>query len=250
MAVIALTISTAFHIEELALSSYNPEAFPEEIYFPPPRNVEPSRPMIALTFDDGPALPTIQILDILEQHNSAATFFIEGRVMYAWDEGAEVVRRIHRSGSEAVGHTWNHPVLTTISAEEVAWELLEIHYALEELLEHPVPRIFRPPHSAHNATVRQVAKDLGFAIILWSRDTGDWDVQNAEIIASRVLDFVRDGDIVVMHDIIPETAIAMETVIPELIARGYQLVTVSELFYYRGITLQPGNVYRNAPPRN
>jgi len=210
------------------------------------RIVDPSRPMIALTFDDGPTLDTVQILDILEQYNSAATFFVVGQRVHEW---SEVIQRIYDNGSEAVGHSWNHPSLTELSKEEIAWQLAKTHYAIEEVLETSVPKIFRPPFSAQNETVRRVARDLGFSIIDWSVDTEDWRIRDAEIIAHRVLDFVQDGDIVVMHDLgVPETATAMEIVIPELIYRGYQLVTVSELFYYREVELLPGKVYDSARP--
>ena len=212
------------------------------------RTIDPQRPMVALTFDDGPDWPSVHILDILERYDSAATFFVLGVRVHGW---AEVMERIHLSGSEAVGHSWDHPNLTEISTEEVAWQLSETHQAIEEVLGTSVPKIFRPPFSAQNAAVREVARDLGFSIIDWSLDPADWLVRDAEVIAYRVLSSIQDGDIVVMHDLgLWATAIAMETVIPELVARGYQLVTVSELFYHRGIDLQPGEVYESAPPRN
>ena len=211
------------------------------------RTIEPSKPMVAITLDDGPSGCTDEILDILEENPTAAvTFFSVGQRVRPW---SGVIERAHRMGSEVVGHSWDHPNLTELSAEEIAWQLLETHHAIEEVLGTSVPRIFRPPFSAQNEDVRQVARDLGFAIIDWSVDSRDWIIRDAQLIADRILDSVYDGANIVMHDLgVPENVAALRIVIPELIARGYQLVTVSELLYYRGATLRPGRVYHNAPP--
>ena len=212
----------------------------------PVRTVDPSQPMIALTFDDGPDLPTIQILDTLEKYGGSATFFVVGERV---DEWSEVLERMHRNGFEAVGHSWNHPNMTTLSAQEVARHIIEPHNAIEAVI-GPIPKIFRPPFGAQNANVRRVAEELGFAVVNWSVDPLDWYVLDAETIAHRVLRDARDGDIVLMHDLLEVTATAMQCIVPELTARGYQLVTVSELFRYRGVALQPGGLYLSAPPRS
>jgi peptidoglycan/xylan/chitin deacetylase (PgdA/CDA1 family) len=85
-------------------------------------------------------------------------------------------------------------------------------------------------------------------VIRWSIDERDWDNKTASQIASANLRSVRDGDIILLHDVRYATAEASKTIIPELIRRGYQLVTVSEMFEARGIKLKPAGVYRNAYP--
>ena len=80
-------------------------------------------------------------------------------------------------------------------------------------------------------------------VILWSVDTLDWKTKTPEATVSAVLDHVRDGDIVLMHDLHDRTATASQVIIPELVRRGYQLVTVSELAQARGVSMQPGTVY-------
>ena len=82
-------------------------------------------------------------------------------------------------------------------------------------------------------------------LIIWNIDTLDWKYHNSKRIADRVLNKVSDGDIVLMHDIYRATANSLEIIIPNLLNDGYQLVTVSELFYYKGLSLENDKVYSN-----
>jgi len=82
-------------------------------------------------------------------------------------------------------------------------------------------------------------------MIMWSVDTRDWESRDVESIIQQVMDHVQDGDIILMHDIYVPTAEAVKAVVPELISRGFQLVTVSELLAAKGISLEAGKVYRN-----
>ena len=85
-----------------------------------------------------------------------------------------------------------------------------------------------------------------YPLIMWSIDTKDWSTRNPTKTIAAVLDVVKDGDIILMHDVYTETADAAEKIIPELIARGYKLVTVSEMFSYKGLELSAGHAYRHA----
>ena len=99
--------------------------------------------------------------------------------------------------------------------------------------------LLRPPYGAKNATVLRA---IGKPAILWSIDTLDWKTKNSGSTINAVLNHVKDGDIILMHDIYSPTADASATIIPELVNRGYQLVTVTELANHRG-GLQAGKVY-------
>ncbi|MCL2363037.1 MAG: polysaccharide deacetylase family protein [Defluviitaleaceae bacterium] len=211
-----------------------------------PRVIDPTRPMVALTFDDGPAARnTAQILDVLEAHQSSATFFVVGnRIRYH----EPLVRRMHDNGFEVVGHSWNHANMTRLTDYEIRSQILIPHNTIEKTVGGAVPFIFRAPYGAVNAAVRVMSQELGFALIDWSVDPRDWEARNAQTVAYRVLRDVRDGDIVLLHDLHASTAAATELIVPELVTRGYQLVSVSELFYYRGIEPQAGNVYFHASP--
>ena len=211
--------------------------------------IDPSRPMIAITFDDGPSISTMQVLDVFEAHGERATFFvIGGRI----DGFYEIIERMHRNGFEVLGHSWSHPHLTLIPEEEIANEILLPHEIIEDII-GPIPRMFRPPFGEYDRTVREVAGSLDFAIIHWSVCAEDFGVignpgpDSGEVV-NRVLRDIQDGDIVLLHDMHPPTVIAIERLVPELIAMGYQLVTVSELFYHRGVILEAGAVYRRALP--
>ena len=105
------------------------------------------------------------------------------------------------------------------------------------------PTLLRPPYGNMNERVRQV---IGMPFMLWSIDTRDWESRNKDAIINETLKDIKDGDIILMHDLYTSTAEACEEIIPELINRGYQLVTVSEMFAVKGMTLDSGVSYRHA----
>jgi len=201
--------------------------------------VDPSLPMVALTFDDGPSKHTAQILDLLEKHNARATFFVIGNLV---ESRRDTVERAYQLGCEVVGHSWDHRSLTKLSAEEIKTQILNAHAAVEAVT-GSAPRMYRPPYGAVNDTVKNVSGEIGFALINWSVDPRDWESRNANAVYAAIMKNVKDRAIILSHDLYGSTADAMERVIPELIAAGYQIVTVSELFHYSGITPQAGTVY-------
>jgi len=220
----------------IRLLKYVPRPTPPAETTPP---IDPSRPMIALTFDDGPSRYTLQILDVLVENNSSATFFAVGNRVNMYPQ---IVERIHNQGSEVAGHSWDHSRLTRLPQDEIRRQILQTHSAIEAIT-GPMTKFFRAPFGSYNGTVTQVAEELGFSLIQWSVDPRDWETRNADAIFNAVYERVKDGDIVVLHDLLPTTANAMERLIPSLIARGFQLVTVSDLLYFRGLEMMPGGVY-------
>jgi len=161
----------------------------------------------------------------------------------------ETIERMHENGFEVAGHSWNHPELTRLTNDEIKYHIIGPHDRIESVI-GPTPRIFRAPFGATNDRVLRIAREAGFALIGWSVDPRDWELRDAQEVTRNVLQDSRDGSIVVLHDIHKTTAQAMERVVPKLVEQGYQLVTVSELFYYRGIPLNPGQIHRSAPPRS
>jgi len=203
-------------------------------------NLDPYRPMIALTFDDGPVQNTALLLDLLENYDARVTFFVLGSQI---GEHEDVVKRAFDMGHEIAGHSWSHGNMHRLDEDAIRAEILSAYYAIMAVTGYS-PMMFRPPYGNANQLVREVAYELDFAIVNWSVDPRDWQTQNAYLIYHHVMDNVADGLIVVMHEWVCATIYAMEYVIPQLIDRGYQLVTVSELFYHSGITPQPGVIYR------
>jgi len=201
--------------------------------------IEKESKMIALTFDDGPNYNTNKVLKVLEEYNVPATFFVLGSKI----KGNEnIIKRIKESGSEIGNHTYNHKILTRLNEDEIK---KEIHGTSNEIysITGEYPNLLRPSYGIVNKKVKSVADT---PIIIWDIDTLDWKYHNSKKIAGRVLTKAKDGDIVLMHDVYSSTANALKIIIPKLKERGYTFVTVSELFYYKGIELVNGKVYGSA----
>lgn len=195
--------------------------------------------MVALTFDDGPYSPvTNRILDMLESVDGHATFFIVGNRASTY---SSCVTRARDLGCELANHTWSHPNsgLTSISYAEVVDQIVSCNNAIYSVA-GVTPSIMRPVGGSYNDSV---ASAVDMPMIIWSLDTQDWKYRDTDHVVNAILNNVSDGDVVLMHDLYPTTAAAMEIVIPELVARGYSLVTVSELAEYKGYDLEDSKAY-------
>ncbi len=199
------------------------------------REIDTSRPMVALTYDDGPSQYTPEILSVLGQYNSVATFFVVGQRVPAH---ADIIRSAYQMGCEIGNHTYSHQVLTKVGASQIQGQIGATNSAVQNVT-GVSPVVMRPPGGGQNESVRSA---VGMPIIMWSIDTLDWKTRNAASTQAAVLDHVRDGDIVLMHDLYSQTAAASRVIIPELVNRGYQLVTISELSDCRG-AMASGGVY-------
>ena len=196
------------------------------------------QPMIALTFDDGPYSPvTGRILDVMEVTGSRATFFVEGDRVAGC---APIVRRAAELGCQIGVHTWDHRrLMTALSGDEIRAQLSATSDAVTQVAD-VVPTLCRPVGGVVNDAV---CAAIDYPMILWSVDTRDWESQNADAVCAQVLNVVRSGDIVLMHDLYPSTAEAVERIVPELIERGYALVTVEELAARRSAALEAHTCY-------
>lgn len=193
------------------------------------RSVKTDGMQIALTFDDGPhPFLTHRILDILDRYDVRATFFMVGvNVINYPDAAREVIARGHEVGN----HTFTHGAIGRLAANEVREELTKCEDALEELCEYR-PHLFRPPQGVINDSITRCSETGDYSLILWSLDTRDWENKNTDEIVERVLSTIMPGDIILMHDYIglnSKTPEALELLLPKLIERGYEPVTVSRL---------------------
>lgn len=204
------------------------------------KTIDPDKPMIALTFDDGPSKYTPEILEILKNNNSSATFFVLGQEA---DKYKDTVKQIIEEGNEIGNHTYNHKDLTKLSDEEISNQILNTENLIYESSGY-VSSLVRPPYGASDNNLNE---KISRPIIKWSVDTKDWQSRDAQKVINHVLNTVRDGDIVLMHDIYESTAEASKTFIPKLVEMGYQLVTISEMAEYRGLPLTAGQQYYNMP---
>jgi peptidoglycan/xylan/chitin deacetylase (PgdA/CDA1 family) len=197
---------------------------------------------VALTFDDGPAIPyTAKILDVFAELGGRATFFVRGAALSTVSH--DVVRRAAAQGHEIGNHTYGHRSLASLDDATVRDEIGRTHTLLEEIVGSP-PTLIRPPYGADAARVDRIAAGLGYrSTVLWSVHGHDWEGPPAGQIAASILDSpaLRPGAIVLLHDgseTTPaasrrSTVDALRTLVPELRARGYELVTVSELLDVR-----------------
>jgi peptidoglycan/xylan/chitin deacetylase (PgdA/CDA1 family) len=200
------------------------------------RYVDPLKPMVALTFDDGPFAPVgNQIMDCLAQYGGKATFFVVGSRVSAY--GAEM-QRMAAEGHEIGNHTYGHKNLTKLSTAQIRSQINLCHDTVQAAC-GVRPALVRPPGGAKNGTV---IANVQAPVIMWSIDTRDWKTRNAGKTVNSVLGQVRDGDIILMHELYSQSGAAALEIIPGLTEAGYQLVTVSEMAALRGGVV-PGGVY-------
>jgi len=236
---------TVYH-EEVAVE-YQSSAETATVVPEPAPNVNESRdpanrrPMVALTFDDGPSVYTEIILDLLAEHNARATFCVIGTQVVRMPE---LVRRTVEEGHEVIGHSWNHNNMTRLSADGVRRQINDTTQAIIDATGVDPPPIFRAPFGAINARVVDISRELGYSILNWSIDTRDWQNRNADIVHRHIMDHAVDGAIILLHDIHPTTAEAMHRVIPDLIEMGFELVTASEIISTFYGPLVPGKEYK------
>ena len=191
---------------------------------------------IALTFDDGPSSFTNRLLDCLEKNNAKATFFMTGTEIASFPDE---VKRMKKLGCELGNHTYDHTELTTLSFDEISSEVDKVNEQLINLTGEGAS-VVRPPYGSVNDTVKSA---INLPLILWSIDTLDWKTLNAESTVEEVMNNVTDGSVILMHDIFSTSVDAAEILIPQLIEKGYQLVTVHELAALHQTELSTGVTY-------
>lgn len=202
--------------------------------------INPKKKMVALTYDDGPYTPvTNQILDVLEENNARATFFVVGSRVSTYKD---CIKREAKLGCEIGNHTYNHTILTSVSASTIKSEISKTNDAVKKITGQ-APRIVRTPGGAVNSTVRT---NVEYPMFNWSIDTLDWKNRNSNSVVSSIKNNVSDGSIVLMHDLYGSTGDATEVIVPWLVKKGYQLVTVSELMAVKGIEVEKGELYTKA----
>lgn len=201
--------------------------------------IDTSQKLIALTFDDGPNYNSNKVLDILNKYNINATFFVLGSRIKG---NEDILKRVYQSGSEIGNHTYNHLLLTKYKEDKIKEEIENTSNQIYNVI-GTYPILLRPSYGSFNKKIKKLSN---YPIIIWDIDTLDWKYHNSKRIANRILTKVKDGDIILMHDIYSATANALNIIIPELQKRGYTFVTVSELFYYKNTPLERGKVYGSA----
>ena len=200
------------------------------------KDLDADKPMVALTFDDGPYAPvTEKILRVLKKYDGRATFFCVGNRIPNY---TEVVKKAYSQGCQIASHTFEHKVLTNLKKNQINAQIKKTDNALQDVVGCSTTAL-RPPGGFVSDRVKKAVK---VPMVCWNVDSEDWKSRNTKKVLSRCRS-ISDGDIVLMHDLYPTTAKAIATLVPQLHKKGFQLVTVDELFYYKGIKAEGGNVY-------
>ncbi len=200
---------------------------------------DPEKPMVALTFDDGPhAVYTDQLLDILEENGAVATFFEVGRNL---SNDPDAVRRAAAMGCEIGSHSYRHADLGKMGAEDIAADLQRADEQFTAVLGY-APTLLRPPYGSMNSAVKYTT---GRSVVTWSIDTEDWRSRNVEkILASVQGAGDLNGHVILMHSSYDTSVEAARQLVPWLLAEGYQLVTVTELItLHYGDPVVPNGTY-------
>lgn len=197
---------------------------------------------VALTFDDGPSGKyTRQLLDGLYDRGVQATFLLCG---YRMRDYPDLTRRIYDEGHEIGYHGFTHKNMKTMSRREIARELTDSQALLPEGCR---PVFLRPPGGCCSDAVRQVAEARNLAILNWSVDPRDWATHDTAAVERSVLKNIKDGDIVLLHDMSASSVQAALDIIDVLLEQEYEIVTVSCLARLREAKLKPGQTYSRFP---
>ncbi len=209
------------------------------------RYLDLTKPMVALTFDDGPKSDVGNaLMDALEAVDGRGTFFVVGERL---EEHKEELQRMVDNGHEIANHSWDHDLsLTNKGVDYIRSEFSKTDDKLRELVGIETTLVRLPGGKITDDVKSAVSKPM----IYWSLDTEDWKSRNAQAVEAKVDGHVTDGDIVLMHELYSSTEEACQEIIPRLHNEGFQLVTVSELIQFRNATVEGNNgvQYQSFPP--
>lgn len=244
---ISIPIDYAKNIAYIKLNNKDiPSTYQGEVLQPKPMKIDPTKPMIAITFDDGPhASNTAAIMTEFEKYGGRATFFMLGRNVKSESvDRSAIVKDMYQRGFELGNHSWDHSMAIAakrkdfMSADDVSLEIFNTQDVIYQATGVD-PTYFRPPYGAINDNVRAIST-LDFA--LWDVDTNDWKNKNADSVADWVVQKAHDGAVVLIHDIHDSSAAAVNLFLPRLKEQGYQFVTMSTLMKYKGEDLSKEKV--------
>ena len=209
----------------------------DDYYFNDDGTYDPSqhKTRIAFTFDDGPGEYTDELLDCLEENNAHATFFMLGQNVGSWES---TVQRMADIGCEIGSHSWDHPNLYDLSMDSVAKQFSDTDAALEKACGQKAS-VARAPYGNWSD---DIISTVGKPFFTWSLDSMDWSYLDVNKDYDAVMNGdLTDGSIILMHDIHEPSVQAAIKMIPELVQKGYKLMTVSELAAAKGVTLKGAN---------
>lgn len=186
----------------------------------------PARKEIAITFDDGPHPQyTPKLLDILKANNVKATFFLVGEMAVKYPD---LVHAEMAAGHSVGNHTYHHVNLTKVPLPDVSTEIQACGDVLESITGKK-PSLFRPPGGDYDKAVATAANNLGYTMVLWTDDPGDYTQPGEKTIENRILSTISNGGIILIHDGIQQTVDLLPQLLTYLKQQGYVFVTVDQM---------------------
>ena len=194
---------------------------------------------VAITFDDGPSSKyNAEFLSVLQKNKAHGTFFMVGTMMQSCQK---CVLDTYNSGNEVASHTYNHINMKNKSVEEVNENIKKTDDLYYQITGKHIKYV-RPPYGSYNKTNLE---NVDYPLILWNIDPEDWRYRDTEKIVNHVMENVRDGSIILMHELYETSLEALEILLPKLYAEGYQVVSVGELAKLKGREILSGHAYRS-----
>jgi len=185
---------------------------------------------IAITFDDGPSVFTLEILALLKKYNAKAAFFCIGKNIEAHPE---IIKKIVSDGHLVGNHSYSHsPFFDFYNAKQIAAEISKTDALLEKFTLKKI-NFFRPPYGVTTPSIRRALKKTGHKVIGWNIRSLDGGTKNQNLIFNRIIKRVSPGGIVLLHDTAPHSVLVLEQFLQFLQQHDYQIVSIEELLHLK-----------------
>lgn len=207
------------------------DAYENEVF-----KLDPNKKAIAFTFDDGPSTHDLQLIDILENSHSTATFFVVGNRIPSFPTA---IQKLASSKMEVGNHTYDHKSLSKLSNAKILEEIVKTN----DMYYNKTGKTLNMLRPSYGAVNKRVLLQVRMPVILWDIDTLDWKTRNADKVYNVIMNEAADGSIVLMHSLYKSTVEAVDRAVKELYKEGYQIVSVSELARLKNKTLLTGYSY-------
>ncbi len=198
-------------------------------------SIDINKKVVALTFDDGPSIYTEGVMEQLNNFNMKATFFELGSLM---ERNPLLVKKVVDNGFEVGSHGYNHKAFTKLKVEGTLQDINRTNEIYKNITGEDI-KLVRPPYGSINASIRD---SINVTFIKWNVDSLDWKVRDERYVEN-IMSTVKDGDIILAHDIHKTTLEHLNELLMRLYNEGYQVVTVSELASLKGVVLETNKVY-------
>lgn len=190
---------------------------------------------IALTFDDGPSVFTLEVLALLKKHNAKATFFCIGKYI---EKYPEIIKQIISEGHLVGNHSYSHSKFFDFYTQATITEELQKTDTLLEKFTSKKINFFRPPYGVTTPSIRRALKFTGHKVIGWNIRSLDGGTKNQDLILNRIIKRVSPGGIVLLHDTAPHSVLVLEQFLQFLEQNNYKVVSTEELLNLKAYKIE------------